>query len=71
MCDKFFRAVITVRVHSDKYKRDVDAVDAFLTQYIGKRASMLNVKIVSVSQTRPAKWQNSSANSGTFKGKIE
>ena len=50
-------AVATVRAHTDKYDKDFDAVVAFLTQYIDKKASTPNVKVASVTQTRPAKWQ--------------
>ena len=44
-----------VREHSDKYEKDFDAVFAFLTQYINKRALTLSVKVAPVGQTRPAK----------------
>ena len=64
-------AVVTVRAHPDKYKKDFDAVVAFVTQYIDKRAPILNVKVAFVTQTRPAKRQKTSAGRGTFKGKIK
>ena len=53
-------AVATVRAHPDKYKKDFNAVVAFLTQYIDKRV-----------QTRPSKQQNTKVNLGTFKRKIK
>ena len=70
-CDKLSTAVTTVRAHPDKYKKDFDAVVAFFTQYIDKRAQKLSKKVASVTQTKPAKWQKISASHGTFKGKIE
>ena len=63
--------VAAVRAHPDKYKKGFDAVVAFLTQYIDKRAPTPSVKVASVTQTRPAKQQKTSASHGTFKGKIE
>ena len=70
-CDKLSTAVTTVGAHTDKYKKDFDVVVAFLTQYINKKAPTPSVKVASVNQTRPAKWQKTSTNNGTFKGKIE
>ena len=64
-------AVAIVRAHTDKYEKDFDAVVAFLTHYIEKRALTPSMKIASVTQTRPAKWQKTSITSGTFKGKVE
>ena len=64
-------AVATVRAHPDKYKKDFDAVVAFLTQYIDKKAPTPSVKVASVTQTRHAKWQKTSTSLGTFKGKIK
>ena len=37
-CDKLSIAVTTDKAHQDKYKKDFDAIVAFLTQYIDKRA---------------------------------
>ena len=70
MCDKLFIPVATVKAHPDKYEKDFDAVITLLTQYINKKAPTLSVKVASVTQTRPAKWQKTSATHGTFKGKI-
>ena len=70
-CYKLSTAVTTVRVHPDKYEKEFDAVVAFLTQYIDKRAPTPTAKIASVTQTRPAKQQKTSTNHGTFKGEIE
>ena len=53
--DKLFTAVATVRMHPDKYKKNVDKVVAFLTQYINTRAPTPSVKVALVAQTRPAK----------------
>ena len=64
-CDKLSTAVTTVRVHPDKYKKDFDAVVAFLTQYIDKRASTPSVKVASVGHNKLA-----SATCSIFKGKI-
>ena len=61
----------TVRAHPDKYKKDFDAVVAFLTKYIDNRAPTPSVKVASVTQTRPAKQQKTSASHETFRGKIE
>ena len=69
-CDKLSTAVVAVRVHPDKYKKDFDARVIFLTQYIDKRAPTPSVKVASVGQTRPAKWQKTSTNHGTFKGRL-
>ena len=60
-----------LRVHPDKCKKDFDAEVAFLTQYIDKRTPAPSVKVASVTQTRAAKWQKTSASCGTFKEKIE
>ena len=57
----------TVRVHPDKYKKDFDAVVAFLSQYIVKKAPTPS----SVGQNRPAKRQKICATCGTFKEKVE
>ena len=64
-------AVTTVRVHPDKYKKDIDIVVTFLMQYVDKRGPKQKVKIASVTQTRPIKWQKTSTSHGTFKGKDE
>ena len=64
-------AVAAVRAHPDKYEKDFDAVVAFLTQYIDKKAPTPSVKVASVTQTRPAKRQKTSASCGTFKRKIK
>ena len=69
-CVKFSTAVTTLRAHPDRYEKDFDAVIAILAQYINKRAPTLSVKIVSLGQNRPAKWQRTSTTSGAFKGKI-
>ena len=49
MCDKLSTAVATVRAHPDKYKNNFDAVVAFLTQYIDKKAPSPCVKVASVT----------------------
>ena len=64
-------AVVSVRVYPDKYKMNFDAVVTIITHYIDKKGPTTSVKVASVSQTRPAKWQEMSAICGTFKGKIE
>ena len=64
-------AVTTVGAHPDKVEKDFDAVLTFLTQYIDKRALTPSVKVASVGQSRPAKWQKTNTICGTFKGKIE
>ena len=56
-CDKLSTAVVTVRVHPDRYEKDFDAVVTFLTQYIDKKAPTPSVKFASVTQTRSAKRQ--------------
>ena len=70
-CDKLSTAVTAVRAHPDKYQKDFNAVVAFLTQYIDKRAPTLSVKVASVTQTRTAKGQKTSATHGIFKGTIK
>ena len=70
-CDKLFTAVTTVRLHPAKYEKDVDAVVAFLIQYIDKSRPTPSVTIASVTQTRPAKKEMTRAVCGTFKGSIE
>ena len=42
--------IAAVIVHPDKYEKDFDAVVAFLTQYINKKAPTLSVKVASVGQ---------------------
>ena len=60
-----------IQAHQDKYKKDFNAVVAFLTQYINKKVPTLSVKVASMAQTRPAKQQKTSKTCDTFKGKIE
>ena len=64
-------AIATVRAHPDRYENDFDAVVAFLSQNIDKKAWSPSVKGTSVTQTRPAKRQKTSTSGITFKGKIE
>ena len=64
-------AVAAVRAHPDRYKKDFDAVVAFLSQYIDRKAPTPSMKVASITQTRPAKRQKTSASCGTCKGKIE
>ena len=64
-------AVATVRAHPDRYEKDFDAVVAFLSLYIDKKAPTPSVKVTSVTQTRPAKRQKTSTSHSTFKGKIK
>ena len=66
-CDK----LSTARVHSDKYKKDFNAVVALLTQYIDMSAPTPSVKVASVTQTRSAKRQKASTSHSTFKEKID
>ena len=66
-----FTAVATVVVHPERCKKDFDAVVIFLAQYIDKREPTASVKVASVSQTRPVKWQKPRASCGTFKEKVE
>ena len=63
--------VVTVWAHPDKYEKDFNAVAAILTRYIDKRAPTLSVKVTSVGQTRPDKWQMTSDSHGISKGKVE
>ena len=44
-------AVATVRAHPDRYEKDFEAVIAFLTQYIDKKALTPSMKVASVTQT--------------------
>ena len=60
-------AVATVNTHPEKYEKNFEAV----AQYIDKRAPTLNVKVESVTQTRPVKWQKISTSRGPFKGKMK
>ena len=64
-------AVTRVRAHPDKYEKDFNAVVAFLTQYIDKKAPTPSVKVASVGHNRSAKWQRTSTIHGNFKRKIE
>ena len=52
---KLSTAVAAVRMHSDKYEKDFNAVAAFLTQYINKQGPTPSVKVASIAQTIPAK----------------
>ena len=67
--------VVRSKCHSqgapNKYEKDFDAVVAFLTEFIDKRALTLSVKVAFVTHTRPAKQQKTSASHGTFTGRIE
>ena len=63
-------AVAAVRAQPDKYEKDFDVVVTFLTQYIDKRALTPSMKIASITQIRPAKWQKTNASCGTFRGKV-
>ena len=69
-CDKFSTAITTVRAHPENYKNDFDAVVTFLSQFIDKRALTPSVKVASVCQTRPAKWQKTSATHDTVKERL-
>ena len=42
-------AVATVRVHQNKYEKDFDAIVAFLTQYIDRKACTPSVRIAYVA----------------------
>ena len=42
-------AVVAVRAHPNKYEKYFDAVVAFLTQYIDKKAPRQSVKVASVT----------------------
>ena len=64
-------AVATERAHPEKYEKNFNAVVAVLTQYIDKRASTPSVRAASVTKTRYARQQKTSASCGTFKGKID
>ena len=64
-------AVSTVRAHPDRYEKNFNAVVAFLSQYIDRKAPTPSVKVAFITQTRPAKKQKTSASHGTFEGKIE
>ena len=57
--------------HPDKYEKDFNAFVALPTKYIDKRALTPSVKVASIGQNRPAKWQKTIATHGTFKGKVE
>ena len=46
--DELSTAVTAVRVYPNKYKKDFDAVVAFLTQYINKKAPTPSVKVATV-----------------------
>ena len=70
-CEKLSTAGIAVKANPDKYEKGFDAVVAFLTQSIDKRALTPSVKVASVAQTQPAKQQKTSTTCGTFKGKTE
>ena len=70
-CDKLSTAVAAVRVHPDKYKKGFYKVVSFLTQYIDKKTLTPSMKVASVAQTRPAKWQKTHTICGTVKEKIE
>ena len=59
-----------VRAHPDKYEKDFDDVVTSLTQYINKRAPTLSVRVASVTQTRPAKQQKTSASCSTLRGRL-
>ena len=63
--------VATVMAHPDKYMKDFNIVVTFLSQYINKKAPKPSVKIASVTQTRPAKRQKTSASHNILRGKIE
>ena len=63
-------AVTKIRAYSNKYQKDFDAIVAFLTQYIDKRAPTHSVKVASAGQNRTVKWQKSSTIHGIFKVKI-
>ena len=66
-CDRLSTAVPAVRAHPDRYKKDFDAVIAFITQYISRKAPTTSVKGASFTQIRPAKRQKTSTRSGTFR----
>ena len=47
--------VAAVRAHPDRYEKDFNAVVAFLSQYIDRKAPTPSVNIASINQYRPAK----------------
>ena len=65
-----FIAIAVCRKSPDRYQKDFDACFAYLSQYVEKNRPMTGIKVVSVAQPRPAKWQCTETN-GTFKGKVE
>ena len=70
-CDKLSTAVDAVRAHPDRYEKDFDAVVAFLSQYIDKKAPTPSVKVAFITKTRCAKRHIASTSHGTFRRKIE
>ena len=60
-----------VKAHPDKYEKDVDAVVAYLLQYVEKQGPTTSVEVASVVQSGPSNWQAASEAHGTFKEKIK
>ena len=50
-------AVAAVQAYPDRYEKDFDAVVAFLSQYIDRKAPTPSVKAASITQAKPAKRQ--------------
>ena len=70
-CDKLATAAVAAFVTQDINKKaPTAAVAAFVTQDI-KKAPIPSLKVASVAQTRPAKWQRTSAIHVTFKWMIK
>ena len=67
--NKLSRAVAMVREQTDKYEKDFGS--CHLSHSENKTALTPNVRVSSVAQTRPAKWQKANTSHSTFKGKIE
>ena len=62
-CDKLFTTVAAVRAYPDRYKKDFNAVVAFLSKYIDRKEPTKRVKFASITQTRLAKRQKTSTSS--------
>ena len=65
-----FAVIGIIRAHPDQYE-NFDTEVAFLIHYINKKALTPSMKVASIGQNRPAKWQRTSATHGTFKGEID
>ena len=62
---------ITVKAHPDRYEKEIDAVVAYLSQYVKKWQPTMSVEVSSIAQGWPNKIQKNSETFSTIRGRSE